>query len=297
MARPRVTPFLVLSALLAVPACSRKVPPAPAKPDVEFKVYVSLRERVTVVPDEGMALSLDGKPIGTLTQTNKFVQLTLPADTFGVDLAPRIKADLSTTCGSEPFAVRPYYADKASEQEFRAKYGTPETKDSMSFSVDGISEAQLYVDNVGGKSRKLSVGKMVLDLPADGPVEKRIRVGKCAESKTIAVDGKRVGELSMEQKTPKAPPATLIDAVGGRCYRRVQHVYKQVGTQATGGARPPETYQNAGSYGIEHPHDFLKPSPKSYETFSGPSDLALPVDWRVEINRCTGTPKRGGPLR
>ena len=45
----------------------------------------------------------------------------LPEDTFGVDLAPRLKAAMATTCGDEPKAVSPYYANKENEIDYRKK--------------------------------------------------------------------------------------------------------------------------------------------------------------------------------
>ena len=279
--------------------CSRRsdATSAPPKPDVTFQLAVNANQLAP--PPEGLTVVLDGKPVGDLAEKGaRSVPFTGPADTMGVDLAPRLKARVTTSCGKEDFAVRPYYATRAEEVELREKYATPATRDSMTFFVVGTEEAMLYVDNVGGKAREMKVGTIAIDVPADSSFERRVRVGRCPEGRTVTIGGVDAGEISMTRKNPKAIPAVLIDALGGNCYRSVLRIYKEKGTPGfRSSPPPPEKLSGARVYAIDHPTDFLQASPKEFEKAIGPDELALPMDSRRELNRCAGTPKTGRTTR
>jgi hypothetical protein len=289
--------LLSVSALSLFGPCSRRADEtsAAAKPEVTFQLAVNVNQ--IAPPPDGLTVILDGKPIGDLAEKGaRSAPFTLPADTMGVDLAPRLKARLQTSCGKEDFAVRPYYATREQEAEYRDKYST--TKDWLTFIVEGIEEATLYVDNVEGRAREMRVGVTTIDVPADSPLQTRVRIGRCPEGKSVTVGGSSVGELSMARRNAKAIPAALVDALGGNCYRRALKIYKEKGTPGFGAAPPPpEKLSGARVYAIDHPTDFLQASPKEFEKVFGPEEFALPMDSRVEINRCAGTPKRGGKVR
>ena len=121
--------------------CSRRsdATSAPPKPDVTFQLAVNANQLAP--PPDGLTVILDGKPLGDVAEKGtRSVPFSGPADTMGVDLAPRLKARLTTSCGKEELAVRPYYANRAEEVEFREKYATPSTRDWMTFFVVGISD-------------------------------------------------------------------------------------------------------------------------------------------------------------
>jgi hypothetical protein len=292
--------LVAIGLALALGGCSRssasRAAPDAAKSEVTFQLYV--RSNNLAPPPEGLAVVLDGKVLGNVSEKGeRSVPFSASESTMGVDLAPRIKARLTTTCGQEDFAVRPYYSARGEEQEFRDKYATPTSKTSMSFFVEGIQETMLYIDNVGGKARTLTVGTTEVAIPADAPLQKRVRLGRCATANRVVIDGTRAGELATARPNPKSIPAALIDAVGARCYRKVVHVYKLVGTTTSTGTPPPsEKLSGARVYAIGHPTDFLEASPKDFVKVVMPDDISMPSDQRIELNRCPGTPKRGGKL-
>ena len=283
--------------LLLLCGCPAEKEPAAEPKDTAHEIYVSLTRLAATFPEGGLEVTLDGKSIGTVNGDKKFVTVMLPMGTFGVDLASRLKAKLSTTCGPEPYDVKPYYDTKEQEEDFRKNYMTPAQKDTLSFHVGEVPRALVYVDNVGGKARKLGVGKQSFDVPKDASFEQRVITGKCGTARKLTVDGDHAGELSAKELIPNTMPVSLVDAIGGHCYLQTKRLYKERGSRPIKGAVKPETkkLERARSYAIPYPHDFLTASPKTYKKWSGP--LELPDEWRLEINRCGGTPKPGGALR
>ncbi len=142
---------------------------------------------------------------------------------------------------------------------------------------------KFLVDNRAGGAAQLSVGQVVLAIPAGASGMWDFPPPACEQGSVIRLNGTQVGTVPKEQwwpptKTPTDEPF-LIDTSGQRCYRSRQLEYAPKGGIAF--VSPETHYYNRRALhqlALYSPEFFLEPAPKEI-----PASVALFPELQAEV--------------
>lgn len=298
---PRAKVALALTACVFGASCTKRAV-VTRPPPYSFDLVVAGIE----LPDEGVEILYDDEVIGKVKPNAPSARVTLPDEVYLVDAKGRLRARVEGSCGRQEIPLRIPFSDRAEEsQSLRVATARPAV-----FEVDNPAVMRVYYDNDGGEQTTLTIGARILHVTAGMTGVTNIVLGSCATSRQVVVGGSRLGELAPQSGTDAIPPTSLIDMVGGHCYRRITHRYKDDGTQKPlEPARPtpppaptkgkvgvtkvepdagvaeksPEdtTFKGARIYPVGNLQDFLTPSPPSIAVRDNPKLLT-----RIELARC-----------
>jgi hypothetical protein len=292
-----LTFVLTTSIALAAGGCGKSktsqesAAPVPIQRGFQIGVY-------TKAPgDAEIPIHLHGKLVGTITKTAAYVGVEIDDSVRFSDPNNGLTATLGTTCGKIEVPLSLQFENRAAEDKARATFQSD--KNYVVLDAPTAPMAQLLIDNVGGKATQVSVGERVLDVPANDTWVGYVRMGPCAQARTVKIAGAEVGGLTLP--TAVAPmngggavrlaTTHLVDVKGGHCYLRHEQVYA---TELVNVARDQDqTFKGARVYPVQQVTDFLVDAPQQLKVPVGKEEGSSPViESRYVLNRCGGTPKR-----
>jgi hypothetical protein len=277
-----IAPMFAVSALVSA-ACGKSSAMSSAEREADAAKRVKERDA------ELLDFQLSIHP-GPFAET--YLGVKLPR---GIELAsPKsgLTATIDTTCGRSEIPLGVEFSDP--EAAARTNNGFKYDGNYLTVGMFEHAPARLYIDNVGGSATTVTIGDTKLEIPANEVWEGRVQPGTCAHGRKVKIGETEVGTLGPSTEKvvivggsgmARSVSRHIIDAKGGRCYRRQERVYSDRATRYE--AEKPLVMKGARVYDVPGViHDFLTKAPRSMKVLVDPNQEMENLRSRYEVSRC-----------